>query len=150
MKVITENREAKFEYFIEDSYEAGIHLDGGEVKSIRAGNVNLKDAYCSIHNQELLVKGMHVAVYDKAGAYNVKDSRRERRLLLHKSEINRLIGKVNEKGYTLVPLKLYFKGSLIKMEVGLCKGKHTYDKKQSIKERDLDRTAKRDIKNFGF
>lgn len=150
MKVITENREAKFEYFIEDSYEAGIQLDGGEVKSIRAGNVNLKDAYCSIHNQELLVKGMHVSVYDKAGAYNVKDSRRERRLLLHKSEINRLIGKVNEKGYTLVPLKLYFKGSLIKMEVGLCKGKHTYDKKQSIKERDLDRTAKRDIKNFGF
>ncbi len=150
MKVITENREAKFEYFIEDSYEAGIQLDGGEVKSIRAGNVNLKDAYCSICNAELLVKGMHVAVYDKAGAYNVKDSRRERRLLLHKGEINRLIGKVNEKGYTLVPLKLYFKGSLIKMEVGLCKGKHTYDKKQSIKERDLDRTVKRDIKNIGF
>ena len=150
MKVITENREAKFEYFIEDSYEAGIQLDGGEVKSIRAGNVNLKDAYCSIYNTELLIKGMHVAVYDKAGAYNVKDSRRERRLLLHKGEINRLIGKVNEKGYTLVPLKLYFKGSLIKVEVGLCKGKHTYDKKQSIKERDLDRTAKRDIKNFGF
>lgn len=150
MKIITENREAKFEYFIEDSYEAGIHLDGGEVKSIRAGNVNLKDAYCSIYNAELLVKGMHVAVYDKAGAYNVKDSRRERRLLLHKSEINRLIGKVNEKGYTLVPLKLYFKGSLIKMEVGLCKGKHTYDKKQSIKERDLDVAAKRDIKNYGY
>ena len=149
MKVITENREAKFEYFIEDSYEAGIQLDGGEVKSIRAGNVNLKDAFCSIHNAELLIKGMHVAVYDKAGAYNVKDSRRERRLLLHKSEINRLIGKVKEKGYTLVPLKLYFKGSLIKMEVGLCKGKHTYDKKQSLKERDIKRSLERDIKNFG-
>ena len=149
MKIITENREARFEYFIEVSYEAGIQLDGGEVKSIRAGNVNLTDAYCSIYNGELLVKGMHVAVYDKAGAYNVKDSRRERRLLLHKSEINRLIGKVNEKGYTLVPLKLYFKGSLIKMEVGLCKGKHTYDKKQSLKERDLKRNMERDIKNWG-
>ena len=149
MKIITENREARFEYFIEDSYEAGIQLDGGEVKSIRAGNVNLTDVYCSIYNGELLVKGMHVAVYDKAGAYNVKDSRRERRLLLHKSEINRLIGKVNEKGYTLVPLKLYFKGSLIKMEVGLCKGKHTYDKKQSLKERDLKRNMERDIKNWG-
>lgn len=150
MKIITENREARFEYFIEDSYEAGISLDGGEVKSIRAGNVNLKDAYCSIYNGELFVKGMHVAVYDKAGAYNTKDSRRERRLLLHKSEINRLIGKVSEKGFTLVPLKLYFSGSLIKMEVGLCKGKHTYDKKQSIREKDLDRSAKRDIKNLKF
>lgn len=147
MKIVTENREAKFEYFIEDSYEAGIVLDGGEVKSIRAGNVNLKDSYCSIVNGELFIKGMHVAVYDKAGSYNVKDSRRERRVLLHKSEINRLIGKVNQKGFTLVPLKVYFKGSLIKVEIGLCKGKHTYDKKQSIKERDLERSAKRDLKN---
>ena len=150
MKIITENREARFEYFIEDTYEAGIKLDGGEVKSIRAGNVNLKDAYCSIYNAELFVKGMHIAVYDKIGSYNTKDSRRERRLLLHKSEINRLIGKVNEKGYTLVPLKVYFKGSLIKVEIGLCKGKHTYDKKQSIKEKDLDRTAKRELKNLKF
>ena len=147
MKIVTENREAKFEYFIEDAYEAGIVLDGGEVKSIRAGNVNLKDSYCSIVNGELFIKGMHVAVYDKAGSYNVKDSRRERRVLLHKSEINRLIGKVNQKGFTLVPLKVYFKGSLIKVEIGLCKGKHTYDKKQSIKERDLERSAKRDLKN---
>lgn len=148
MKIVTENREAKFEYFIEDSYEAGIALDGGEVKSIRAGNVNLKDSYCSIVNGELFIKGMHVAVYDKAGSYNVKDSRRERRVLLHKSEINRLIGKVNQKGFTLVPLKVYFKGSLIKVEIGLCRGKHTYDKKQTIKERDLDRSAKRDMKNY--
>ena len=148
MKIITENREARFEYFVEDTYEAGISLDGGEVKSIRAGNVNLKDAYCSIYNGEILVKGMHVAVYDKAGKYNVKDSRRERRLLLHKSEINRLIGKVSEKGYTIVPLKLYFKDALITVEIGLCKGKHTYDKKQTIKERDLDRSAKREINNL--
>ena len=91
---------------------------------------------------------MHVAVYDKGGAYNVKDSRRDRKLLMHKSEIHRLIGKVNEKGYTIVPLKLYFNQSLIKVEIGLCKGKHTYDKKQTIKERDLDRSAKREIKNY--
>ena len=91
---------------------------------------------------------MHIAVYDKAGSFNVKDSKRDRRLLLHKSEINRLIGKVNEKGYTLVPLKIYFKDSLIKVEIGLCKGKHTYDKKQVIKDRDLERNAKREIKNY--
>lgn len=148
MKTIAENREARFEYFIEDSFEAGIALDGGEVKSIKSGNVSLKDAYCSVENALVFIKGMHVAVYDKGGAYNSKDSRRERRLLLHKSEIRRLIGKVNEKGYTLVPLKIYLKQSLIKLEIGLCKGKHTYDKKQSIKERELDRSAKRDIKNI--
>ncbi|MBQ7643342.1 MAG: SsrA-binding protein SmpB [Clostridia bacterium] len=148
MKIITENREARYEYFIEDSYEAGIKLDGGEVKSVRAGNVSLKDAYCSIVNAELFIKGMHVAVYDKGGAFNIKDSRRDRRLLFHKSEITRLIGKVKEKGYTLVPLKLYFKQSLIKMEVGLCKGKHSYDKKQTVKERDLDREARRELKNY--
>ena len=150
MKVITENREARFEYFIEDTYEAGISLDGGEVKSIKAGNVNLKDAYCSIYNAELFVKGMHIAVYDKVGSYNVRDSRRERRLLLHKSEINRLIGKVNEKGFTLVPLKVYLKGSLIKVEVGLCKGKHTYDKKQTIKEKDIDRETQRQLKRYNI
>lgn len=148
MKTIAENREARFEYFIEDSFEAGIALDGGEVKSIKSGNVSLKDAYCSVENASVFIKSMHVAVYDKGGAYNSKDSRRERRLLLHKSEIRRLIGKVNEKGYTLVPLKIYLKQSLIKLEIGLCKGKHTYDKKQSIKERDLDRSAQRDIKNI--
>lgn len=150
MKIIAENREARFEYFIEDTIEAGIALDGGEVKSIKSGNVGLKDAYCSVVNAELFVKGMHVAVYDRGGAFNSKDSRRERRLLLHKSEIRKLIGKVNEKGYTLVPLKIYLKQSLIKLEIGLCKGKHTYDKKQSIKERDLDRSANREIKNVKF
>ena len=148
MKVIVENRESRFEYFVEDSLEAGVSLDGGEVKSVRAGNVSLKDAYCSIYNGELFIKGMHVAVYDRGGNFNVKDSRRDRKLLLHKSEIHRLLGKVNEKGYTLVPLKLYFKQALIKVEVGLCKGKHTYDKKQTIRERDLDRAARREIKNY--
>ena len=150
MKVIAENREARFEYFVEDTFEAGISLDGGEVKSIRAGNVSLKDVYCSVYNGELFIKGMHVAVYDKAGSFNQKDSRRDRRLLLHKHEINALIGKVQEKGYTIVPLKLYFKQSLIKVEIGLCKGKHTYDKKQSIKEKDLDRETERELKRYNI
>lgn len=148
MKTIAENREAYFEYFVEDKFEAGISLDGGEVKSIRAGNVSLKDAYCSVFRGEMWMKGMHIAVYDKVGKFNVKDSRRDRRLLLHKSEINRLLGKMQEKGYTVVPLRLYFKQALVKVELGLCKGKHTYDKKQSLKEKDLDRSAQRDLKNY--
>ncbi len=148
MKLIQDNKYARFEYYVENTYEAGISLDGGEVKSVRAGNLNLKDSFCLIANGEVFIKNMHIAVYDKAGSFNVKDSKRDRRLLLHKSEINRLIGKVNEKGYTLVPLKIYFKDSLIKVEIGLCKGKHTYDKKQVIKDRDLERNAKREIKNY--
>ncbi|MDY2879454.1 MAG: SsrA-binding protein SmpB [Candidatus Borkfalkiaceae bacterium] len=148
MKTIAENREAYFEYFVEDKFEAGISLDGGEIKSIRAGNVSLKDAYCSVFRGEMWMKGMHIAVYDKVGKFNVKDSRRDRRLLLHKSEINRLLGKMQEKGYTVVPLRLYYKQALVKVELGLCKGKHTYDKKQSLKEKDLDRSAQRDLKNY--
>lgn len=148
MKIIAENREAYFEYFVEDKFEAGISLDGGEVKSIRAGNVSLKDAYCSVFHGEMWIKGMHIAVYDKGGSFNVKDSRRDRRLLLHKSEITKLLGKMQEKGYTVVPLKLYYKQALIKAELGLCKGKHTYDKKQSLKEKDLDRSAARELKNY--
>ena len=148
MKTIAENREAYFEYFVEDKFEAGISLDGGEIKSIRAGNVSLKDAYCSVFRGEMWMKGMHIAVYDNVGKFNVKDSRRDRRLLLHKSEINRLLGKMQEKGYTVVPLRLYYKQALVKVELGLCKGKHTYDKKQSLKEKDLDRSAQRDLKNY--
>ena len=148
MKTIAENREAYFEYFVEDKFEAGNSLDGGEIKSIRAGNVSLKDAYCSVFRGEMWMKGMHIAVYDKVGKFNVKDSRRDRRLLLHKSEINRLLGKMQEKGYTVVPLRLYYKQALVKVELGLCKGKHTYDKKQSLKEKDLDRSAQRDLKNY--
>ncbi len=150
MKILAENRVARHEYFIDDTYEAGISLDGGEVKSVRAGSVNLRDSFCVIKNAEVFIKNMHIAVYDKSGAFNTSDSKRDRRLLLHKSEIRRLIGKINEKGYTLVPLKIFLKQSLIKVEVGLCKGKHTYDKKQSIKERDLDRSARRDVKNYGI
>lgn len=148
MKVICENKSASFEYFIEDTVEAGISLDGGEVKSVRRGNVSLKDCYCSVYKGSMFIKNMHIAVYENAGAYNVRESRRERRLLLHKREINKLKEKIDEKGMTVVPLKLYFSGSLIKVLLGVCRGKHTYDKKQTIKERDLDREAKRAMKDY--
>lgn len=148
MKVICENREARHEYFITDSLEAGISLDGGEVKSIRLGNVNMKDSFCSVSDKGVFVKNMHVSVYDKSGAYNVREAKRDRRLLLHKSEIRKLRAKIAEKGFTLVPLKLYFKQSLIKMELGVCKGKHTFDKKQVLKEKDAMRAAEREIKDY--
>ena len=148
MKVICENKQARFEYFIEDAFEAGISLDGGEVKSVRRGNVSLKDAYCSVYRGSIFVKNMHIAVYKEAGAYNIKDDKRDRRLLLHKSEIKKLTAKIEERGFTLVPIKLYFKDSLIKMEIALCRGKHTYDKKRAIAEKDVQRAAERDIKNY--
>lgn len=148
MKTICENREARHEYFIVEIYEAGISLDGGEVKSIRLGNVNLKDSFCSIGNGSLFIKNMHVSVYDKSGAYNVREAKRDRRLLMHKSEIRKLRAKTQEKGFTVVPLKLYFKDALIKVEVALCKGKHTFDKKQALMDRDIKRAAERDVRNF--
>ncbi|MBR4419403.1 MAG: SsrA-binding protein SmpB [Clostridia bacterium] len=148
MKVICENREARHEYFIIDTYEAGISLDGGEVKSVRLGNVNLNDSFCAISNGNLFIKNMHISVYDKSGAYNVRDAKRDRRLLMHKSEIRRLFQKSSEKGFTVVPLKLYFKDALIKVEIGLCKGKHTYDKKQTLMDRDIKRSMEREIKKY--
>ena len=148
MKVICENREARHEYFIIDTYEAGISLDGGEVKSVRLGNVNLSDSFCAISNGNLFIKNMHISVYDKSGAYNVRDAKRDRRLLMHKSEIRRLFQKSSEKGFTVVPLKLYFKDALIKVEIGLCKGKHTYDKKQTLMDRDIKRSMEREIKKY--
>ncbi len=147
-KTISLNRIATHEYFILDRYEAGIVLDGGEVKSLRKGNVNLKDSFCLVHNGELFIKNMHVAVYDKAGVFNTKDSRRDRKLLMHRDEILKLSSKVDQKGLTLVPLRLYFKESLIKLELGLCQGKHTYDKKKSIMEKDLKRDKEREIKRY--
>ena len=147
-KIICTNRSASHEYFILDKIETGIVLDGGEVKSMRNGNVNLKDSFCVIYNGELFIKNMHVAIYDKAGAYNVKDSKRDRKLLVHKDEILKLHAKISQKGLTLVPLRIYFKQSLIKMELGVCQGKHTYDKKRSIMEKDIKREKEREIKNY--
>lgn len=145
-KVLCLNRVATHEYFILDRIEAGMVLDGGEVKSLRKGNGNLKDSFCMVVNGEMIIKNMHIAVYEKSGAFNVKDSKRDRKLLLHKSEIIKLSSKVNEKGLTLVPLKIYLKQSLIKMELGLCQGKHTYDKKRDLMEKDIKRQTERYLK----
>lgn len=149
VKTIAINKSASFEYFIEDRYEAGIVLEGSEVKSIREGRASLSESFCEIRGGEIFLKNMHIALYDKSGAFSTRDSRRERKLLLNRMEISRIVGKVNERGYTLVPLKLYFKDALIKVEVALCKGKHTYDKKKALAERDQKRALDRAIKELG-
>lgn len=148
MKVVTVNKAASFEYFIEDKYEAGIVLEGTEVKSIRNGNCSLKDSFCFVRKGEVMLKNMHIAVYGQGGMFNTRDAKRDRKLLLHKREIAKIVGKVNEKGYTLVPIKLYFKDALIKVEVALCKGKHTYDKKRALREKDILRDKERQIKEY--
>lgn len=148
VKTIALNKSASFEYFIEDRYEAGIVLEGSEVKSIREGRVSLSESFCEIRGGEIFLKNMHIALYDKSGAFSTRDSRRERKLLLNRMEISKIVGKVNERGYTLVPLKLYFKDALIKVEVALCKGKHTYDKKRALAERDQKRALDRAIKEM--
>lgn len=145
IKVIANNKRASFEYFIEDKYEAGIVLDGCEVKSVRAGKININDSYAVIKGNEIFLIGSHIAQYDK-GSYNNKDSTRTRKLLLHKYEINRLRGKTEAKGYTLVPLKVYFKDALIKVEIGLCMGKKLYDKRRSIKDKEERRKIQRVFK----
>lgn len=148
MKQIAYNRSAGYEYFIEEKYEAGIVLEGAEVKSLRAGNCNLKDSFCFIRNGEVQLKNMHIPVYDKAGAFNSHDSKRDRKLLLHKREIDKIVGKINAKGMTLVPIQLYFKDNLVKVEVALCRGKQNFDKKESIKQRELKRDIDRQIKSI--
>ena len=122
-KEISYNRQARFEYFVEDTFEAGIVLEGAEVKSLRMGNANIKDSFCFVRDGQVTLKNAHIAVYDKSGAFNTKDAKRDRRLLLHKREIHKIVGKIGEKGFTLVPLRLYFKDALVKVEVGLCRGK---------------------------
>ena len=139
------NREARHEYFIEEEYEAGIELMGTEVKSIRAGTLNLKDAWCGIKDGELILNQMHISPYDHGNRFN-PDPRRPRRLLMHKREIMRLFGKVKQDGYSLIPLSVYFKGSRVKIKVGLCKGKKLYDKRQSAAEADAKRQIQRAMK----
>lgn len=148
MNTIAYNRSASFEYFILEKYEAGIVLEGAEVKSLRAGNCNLKDSFCFIRDGEITLKNAHIAVYDKAGAFSTKESKRDRKLLMHRAEIDKIVGKINEKGYTLVPLSLYFSGSLVKCEIALCRGKQNYDKKRSIAERDNKRELDRQLKEY--
>ena len=144
-KTISVNKKARHDYFVIESFEAGIELVGTEVKSIRAGGVNLKDSWCGIENGELMVKQMHISLYEHGNIFN-RDPLRERRLLMHKSEINRLYGLVRQKEYTLIPLSLYFKGSRVKMQLGLCKGKKLYDKREDAAKRDAAREIDRAMK----
>lgn len=139
-KTIAVSRQARHEYFVDESFETGIALSGTEVKSLRAGTVNLKDSWVDIGTGELIIKQMHISPYEKGNIFN-KDPMRQRKLLMHRREINRLYGLVRQQGYTLVPLSLYFKGSLVKLQLGLCRGKKLYDKREDMAKRD----AKRDI-----
>lgn len=144
-KTIAANKKAFHDYFVEESMEAGIELAGTEVKSIRQGGVNLKDSWCSIEDGQLILKGMHISPYEKGNIFN-REPRRERRLLMHKREILRLYGLIKQQGLTLIPLSLYFKGSMVKVQVGLCKGKKLYDKRESMARRDAKRDAERALK----
>ena len=144
-KTIAQNKKAYHDYFVEESLETGIELFGTEVKSLRQGRVNLKDSWCSIVKGELFINGMHISPYEKGNIFN-KDPLRVRKLLMHKSEIMKLTGKVAEKGYTLMPLQVYFKDGKAKMEIGLCRGKKLYDKRQDIAKKDARRESEREFK----
>ena len=146
IKIAAQNRKAYHDYFVEDRYEAGVELFGTEVKSIRGGALNLKDAYCVVKNGEIFVHHMHISPYEQGNIFN-KDPDRPKRLLMHKREIRRLHDLQNQDGYALIPLSVYFKDSHVKIEVGLCKGKKNYDKRQSIAERDAKREMDRARKN---
>lgn len=145
IKQVARNSKAFHDYFIEDQFEAGIELTGTEVKSIRMGNVNLKDCFCTIKDGQLTVNGMHISPYEKGNLFN-KDPRRPRRLLMHKREIFRLYAKIKQDGYALVPLKVYFKGPRVKLEIALAKGKKLYDKRESDARKDAKREMDRTLK----
>ncbi len=145
-KTIAENRKAFHDYFVEESMEAGIELCGTEVKSLRRGSVNLKDAWCTVDNGELFVKGMHISPYEQGNIFN-RDPLRVRRLLMHRREIHRLYGLLKQQqGLTLIPLSLYFKGSRVKVQLGLCRGKKLYDKREDAAKRDMKREAERALR----
>ena len=144
-KIIAQNKKAWHEYFVDEKYEAGIALFGTEVKSIRGGKVNLKDAYCDIKDGELFVKGMHVSPYEQGNIFN-KDPLRDKKLLMHKKEIMRLLGTTKQDGLTLIPLSVYFKKGRAKVQVGLCKGKKLYDKRDVAAKKEAQRTIERSMK----
>ena len=144
-RLIANNKKAYHDYFIEEKYEAGISLHGTEVKSLRMGKCSIKESFLRIENGELFIYGMHVSPYEKGNIFN-KDPLRVKKLLMHKSEINKLQGKIAEKGYTLVPLQVYLKGGLVKVEIGLARGKKLYDKRQDIAKKDQRREAQREFK----
>ena len=145
MKTIAQNKKARHDYFVEETYEAGIELCGTEVKSLRAGRVNLKDSWCSIVDGEIFVNGMHISPYEQGNIFN-RDPMRVRKLLMHKKEILKLYGTVKQTGYSLIPISLYFKDSKGKLRVGLCKGKKLYDKRADMAERSAKRDMERAIK----
>lgn len=145
-KQIADNKAARHNYFVLEQIECGIELVGTEVKSIRAGRVNLKDAWCSVDDGEMWVKGMHISPYEQGNIFN-RDPMRVRKLLLHKREIMRLLGKVKQEGLTLIPMSLYFKGSMVKVALGLCKGKNLHDKRQAMAEKAAAREIERTLKD---
>ena len=145
IKLIANNKKAYHDYFIDDKWETGISLHGTEVKSLRMGKCSIKESFVRIEKGEVFVYGMHISPYEKGNIFN-RDPLRVRKLLLHRSEINKIVGKIAEKGYTLVPLKVYFKGSLVKVEIGLAKGKKLYDKRADIAKKDIRREAEKEFK----
>ncbi len=149
-KLIANNKKAYHDYFIDEKFEAGIALHGTEVKSLRMGKCSIKESFVSIKNGEVLIQHMHISPYEKGNIFN-KDPLRTRKLLLHKSEINKLAGQIQMKGYTIMPLRVYLKGSLVKVEIGLARGKKNYDKRADIAKKDMKREAERDfkIRNLG-
>ena len=149
IKVVATNRKARYEYAIEDRYEAGIALTGSEIKSIRAGAVSLGEGYVQVRDGELWLVDVHVAPYEQAGSLAAHDTRRPRKLLLHRREIDRLIRDARDPGYTIVPLRMYMKGPHAKVEIGLAKGKRQYDKRQVIADRDAERRIRREAKEYG-
>lgn len=144
-KMIANNKKARHDYFIEETYEAGISLHGTEVKSLRMGKCSIKEAFVRVEKGEVYIYGMHISPYEKGNIFN-RDPLRVKKLLLHKYEINKMMGQMQQKGYTLVPLNVYFKGSLVKVEIGLAKGKKLYDKRQDIAKRDQQREAEKQFK----
>ncbi|MBE5996908.1 MAG: SsrA-binding protein SmpB [Lachnospiraceae bacterium] len=146
VKVIANNKKAYHDYFVIEKVEAGISLAGTEVKSIRMGHCSIKESFINIHNGQATIHGMHISPYEKGNLFN-RDPLRERKLLMHKNEIRKLDQKLKEKGFTLIPLQVYLKGSLVKVEVGLCKGKKLYDKREDIAAKDAQREAQRDFKD---
>jgi len=145
IKLIANNKKAYHDYFIEDKYEAGIALVGTEVKSLRTGKCSIKESFIKIENYEMFIYGMHISPYEKGNIFN-KDPLRVRKLLLHKYQIGKIAGQLAQKGYTLVPLRVYFKGHLVKVEIGLARGKKLYDKRQDIAKKDMKREAEREFK----
>lgn len=144
-KTVCENRKARHDYFIHETYEAGIELFGTEVKSLRAGRANLKDAYGAVKKGELFIEGMHISPYEQGNIFN-HDPLRPKKLLMHKSEIMKLFGKTREKGFTLVPLRVYFKRGRAKMEIALASGKHTFDKRRTLADKEMKRDVERALK----